>query len=710
MDSTSDEVMQIDVVVEEPSDPEAAQLVTWQVEYPGAVTSDLGISEIYVSPKEQLGIVPLATEAEVLNTAVLTGKTVAVPVRVVAVEEDGSVVEVRGAVECWSSDDDVIKVSDSCDSVFLNGKEMRGRVRATVHFRHHGLSRALELTVWAPRLPLLIEVSDPELNQIKGWRVPVVASKRPGQDQEEEEEEEEQQQHRARGCALQYQRALVRVLTQFSAEAADPGAPPAHLLGPDWQVDVTELVGGSIQVEEPRVATLQQGPVLVGRELGMTTLQVLSPLSDAILAERTISVLDEKVAVTDLGVQLVAGLSLSLQLSPGSNRAVFATAAAQDLLQRPKQEAALSCWVQFSDGAITPLDIYDSKDFSLLVTSLDEKMVSVRQDTRSPWPVVAAEAEGQGSLVRVELAISEPCQKSKRRSMLAAGTASLKVQFGRSDSRPDPSEGRYKGAAAPLEAGAGDRRPRWPTQDWSRPGSPSASHSSMGLPATPRTPFLQREDIWTSYPIPSGSPSFPAQPELPRDHGPTVGSELAQAAKGPSDLEVGMYALLGVFGLAILVFLANCAAFTLKYRHKPVPFEVSEGVTHAHDWVGLSQRVELLGDPLNFTSCPDEQTTVLGRGLDGEESKYLLATSSPPSLSRHPSRADRRDRRAEPPTSPTSKRKRVTFTTFISSSPGDGEPAMLTCGEAPDHWGCGTRDEGLWEGQHCHQEPPREGV
>lgn len=61
MDSTSDEVMQIDVVVEEPSDPEAAQLVTWQVEYPGAVTSDLGISEIYVSPKEQLGIVPLAT-------------------------------------------------------------------------------------------------------------------------------------------------------------------------------------------------------------------------------------------------------------------------------------------------------------------------------------------------------------------------------------------------------------------------------------------------------------------------------------------------------------------------------------------------------------------------------------------------------------------------------------------------------------------------
>ena len=55
------------------------------------------------------------------------------------------------------------------------------------------------------------------------------------------------------------------------------------------------------------------------------------------MAEKTVTVLDEKVTITDLGVQLVTGLSLSLQLSPGSNRAIFATAVAQELLQRPKQ-------------------------------------------------------------------------------------------------------------------------------------------------------------------------------------------------------------------------------------------------------------------------------------------------------------------------------------------------------------------------------------
>lgn len=70
---------------------------------------------------------------------------------------------------------------------------------------------------------------------------------------------------------------MVRVLTQFVAEAADRGGHLAHLLGSDWQVDITELVGDFMQVEEPRIAKLQGGQVLVGQELGMTTIQVSNP-------------------------------------------------------------------------------------------------------------------------------------------------------------------------------------------------------------------------------------------------------------------------------------------------------------------------------------------------------------------------------------------------------------------------------------------------
>lgn len=49
-------------------------------------------------------------DTEVLNTAILTGKTVSVPVKVVAVQEDGSVVDVSNFTECRSADEDVIKV------------------------------------------------------------------------------------------------------------------------------------------------------------------------------------------------------------------------------------------------------------------------------------------------------------------------------------------------------------------------------------------------------------------------------------------------------------------------------------------------------------------------------------------------------------------------------------------------------------------------
>lgn len=75
------------------------------------------------------------------------------------------------------------------------------------------------------------------------------------------------------------------------------------------------------------------------------TLQVLSPLSDSILAEKTVTVLDDRVTIADLGVQLVAGLSLSLQPHRLDKRAIVSTAAAQDVLQAPQQVRFQSSFV-----------------------------------------------------------------------------------------------------------------------------------------------------------------------------------------------------------------------------------------------------------------------------------------------------------------------------------------------------------------------------
>lgn len=64
VDAASYEVMKIDIEIEAPSDPPTTQLVTWQVEYPGEITSDLGVSKIYVSQKDLIGVIPLAMVRE----------------------------------------------------------------------------------------------------------------------------------------------------------------------------------------------------------------------------------------------------------------------------------------------------------------------------------------------------------------------------------------------------------------------------------------------------------------------------------------------------------------------------------------------------------------------------------------------------------------------------------------------------------------------
>ncbi|XP_063029302.1 transmembrane protein 132D isoform X2 [Melospiza melodia melodia] len=652
------EIMQIDFEIEELTDLPETQLITWQVEYPGDTTSDLGISKIYVSQKDLVGVLPLAMEAEILNTAILTGKTVAVPVKVVSVEDDGTVTDLVDSVECRSSDEDVIKVSDRCDYVFVNGKEMKGKVNVVVNFTYQHLSAPLEMTVWIPRLPLQIEVSDTELNQIKGWRVPIISNKRPARDSDDEDEDE----RRGRGCTLQYQHAMVRVLTQFVAEPPEPGAQLSFLLGSDWQLDITHLVRDFMQVEEPRIAQLHEGQVLVGLELGMTTIQILSPLSDAILAEKTVTVLDEK-------------------------------------------EAAISCWIQFSDGSVMPLDIYDSKDFSLSATSLDEKVVSIHHDPKFKWPVIAAETEGQGTLVKVEMVISESCQKSKRKSVLAVGSGSIKVKFGQSDASPNASDSKHRGVQ--LES---DRRHKSP---WQERGDGHYSSSSVGheqgrATTTHRSVLSRKEDRESllddaSQNVPLDFTSFPAQVDLPRAGGDSEDSELVPSPRGLSDLEIGMYALLGVFCLAILVFLINCVTFALKYRNKQVPFEEQEGMSHSHDWVGLSNRTELLENHINFSSQQDEQITAIDRGVDYEESKYLLSTTATKNINGQSFRSpestfsEGKEQKSEPTASPTSKRKRVKFTTFTTISSDDGCPtvnSILMSNEDDIKWVCQDMDLG----------------
>jgi hypothetical protein len=49
-------------------------------------------------------------DTEIINTAILTGRTVAIPVKVVSIEMSGVVTDVSSFVECKSSNEDIVKV------------------------------------------------------------------------------------------------------------------------------------------------------------------------------------------------------------------------------------------------------------------------------------------------------------------------------------------------------------------------------------------------------------------------------------------------------------------------------------------------------------------------------------------------------------------------------------------------------------------------
>lgn len=94
---------------------------------------------------------------------------------------------------------------------------------------------------------------------------------RSARDSDDDDEDEKKV---SRGCTLQYQRAQVKVLTQFHTTSSEGTNQVITMLGSDWQVDVTDLVQDSLKVVDPRVAELVDHIVLVALEQGSTILKV----------------------------------------------------------------------------------------------------------------------------------------------------------------------------------------------------------------------------------------------------------------------------------------------------------------------------------------------------------------------------------------------------------------------------------------------------
>lgn len=406
------------------------------------------------------------------------------------------------------------------------------------------------------------------------------------------------------------------------------------------------------------------------------------------------------------------------------------------------QEAVLSSWLQFSDGSLTPLDIYDPTHFRLTVTSLDEGVISIKD---SPLTVVA-EGEGQGTLVRAEMTICEVCQKYKRKSTLAVGTGSATVKFQSNSKRPENGSVNVinnvttAGNVGPSPSGIvnssdsgkeevvdTEKNQEQPEQVPSRSSESEREESALTKITTTAQDstagsiandlgmgraddasagvskpgnIVNSGDVlstgkadggartsWNTNEVPeismvsTGKASgnlvnFPPkdQKRPNNDYGDDEDDGIDGPLRPLTDLEIGMYALLGVFCLAIVVFLINCVSYLVKFRHKHTPPQVSEHPGHRHDWVWLGTDAELV---MNVTGSPLQRDTHDTAVIDIAPSTEPVGTltrrtscqvssvsndsgvGSVGSLRAKPIRRDSLH-------SPTSKRKRVQFTTFTS--------------------------------------------
>ncbi|XP_009956811.1 PREDICTED: transmembrane protein 132E-like, partial [Leptosomus discolor] len=109
---SSSEIMQLDFEMENFTSQSVTRRIMWHIDYRGRnPPPDLEkvVTELTVIQRDIRAIVPLAMDTEIINTAILTGRTVAIPVKVIAIELSGVIMDVSAMVECKSNNEDIIK-------------------------------------------------------------------------------------------------------------------------------------------------------------------------------------------------------------------------------------------------------------------------------------------------------------------------------------------------------------------------------------------------------------------------------------------------------------------------------------------------------------------------------------------------------------------------------------------------------------------------
>ena len=278
--------------------------------------------------------------------------------------------------------------------------------------------------------------------------------------------------------------------------------------------------------------------------------------------------------------------------------------------------------IKFSDGTGIPLRHVPPADYFLDMDTLNNHVVAFGPMLSSDRPRIIALGQGKGELLKLALELGDACQKKKSRP-LAVSYVYIDVDFSTEEEKLQ-ADGHYNNNNRAYD--------RFDYQDVKT--DKGVLHVSVEINKHDDPSGVKPHPADQPYPPDGGhrdqAATMPGGNDVGNQGGEPHPNHEAQqqhvsTTRGMTALEIGMYVLLGVFCLAIVVFMVNCMIFVWRYRRKRLPHEMRDSIQNAQDWVWIG-KATLERNSIN-TQC--SQTLMPESDFNGNQSLLAAAVTAP---------------------------------------------------------------------------------
>lgn len=249
--------------------------------------------------------------------------------------------------------------------------------------------------------------------------------------------------------------------------------------------------------------------------------------------------------------------------------------------------------VLFSDGTKTPIRHVPPSDYFLDMDTLNNHVVAFGPMFSADQPRIIALGEGSGELLKLALELGDTCQRKKSRPLAVSYVyVNVDLSKGATDKKDLQNDGQINFDKANAD---GDIKAKGAVYKSKTKDQSDKTAKDINDPVSDVILEGFGENILPSH-------------EAQQQHVSTT--------RGMTSLEIGMYVLLGIFCVAIVVFMVNCMVFVWRYRHKRMPYEMTDSIQNANEWVWIG-KATLERNSIN-TAC--SQTLVPESDFNGNTS------------------------------------------------------------------------------------------